>query len=153
MKWVCAKCFMPRETDGDHVPGICSMPGCYGHFVPEDSVLTPRQRGQAHQEEIARNLEDNERRKVGHSPHRFSEHLLNVGPSDMLNGSFDNAAGRSFDSRAERKRYYREHQLRRTSIGEARRNGMEGMDHKCLNQSISYAGQKDRRSSAEKHSE
>ncbi len=69
--------------------------------------------------------------------------------SDELHGNnFDFSAGRSFTSRAERKKHYKEHGLSRMSASEFRRkNNTE--EHHPLSV-ITYGGQKHRQSSAER---
>ena len=68
---------------------------------------------------------------------------------DKLAPVFDDAAGRSFDSRAERRAFYKAHDLRRVSLGEATRTGFV-QNHSCMGRTMSYPGQKDRRTSSER---
>ena len=68
---------------------------------------------------------------------------------DKLEPVFDNAAGRSFTSKAERKRFYKDHQLRRVSLGEAKQGGYV-QDHSCMGRTTSFAGQTDRRTASER---
>lgn len=69
---------------------------------------------------------------------------------DRLAPVFDFAAGRSFDSRAERKRFYKANQMRRVSAGEFARHHDDSGGHAAPNRGISYPGQTDRRSGDER---
>ncbi len=69
---------------------------------------------------------------------------------DRLDGTFDSASGQNFTSRSARKRFYRDNQLRRISVGDAKREGYGQLNYKYMHRSITYGGQRDRRSGAEK---
>jgi hypothetical protein len=66
--------------------------------------------------------------------------------SDELHGAareMDWAAGRSFDSKSERRRYYKDNDLKRTSIREAQNEGLMG-DHPSLTKKYNIPGVKKR---------
>jgi len=64
--------------------------------------------------------------------------------SDEIHGErFDTAAGRCFDSKSERREYYKAHGLVRTSVREAQDTGLM-RDHPKVNRTYSYSGQTDR---------
>ena len=69
--------------------------------------------------------------------------------SDELRPVFDNAAGRSFTSKSERRAFYKANHLRRTSVAEWTRHN-DGMDHKCMTRTTSYPGQTDHRTASER---
>ena len=81
-------------------------------------------------------------------PPQHEEGMPNV-IGDELRPVFDNAAGRSFTSKSERRRFYEKHDLRRVSVAEYRRHN-PGMDHGCMNTTFSYSGQQDRRTASER---
>lgn len=152
MNRVCPDCGVTVSEDESCAKHGCEREDC----IPESEYFDRLRKEREAQRQAA---EDADRAKAEARGEMYEpweprpidwDGLPNIGPPDILDGSFDNAAGRSFDTRSERKDFYRANQLRRTSIGESRRNGMDGMDHKCLTQAMSYPGQTDRRSSSEK---
>lgn len=135
MIWVCPVCGKHGVKGGFCLGTRCALSDCIpeSKYVADDESTYDRLHREQEEADQAKAEANGEVYVPFVETRDWSEGgVPNIGPPDLLNGMFDNAAGRGFDSRTERKAFYKANQLRRSSIGEARRNGLEGMDHSCL---------------------
>lgn len=135
MNWVCPVCGQHGVKGGFCLGTRCALSDC----IPESKYVIDEEStyDKLHREQAEKDKAKVESHGSPYVPFVFTRNwsgagIPNIGPPDLLNGVFDNAAGRCFDSRSDRKAFYRDNQLRRSSIGEARRNGMDGMDQSHL---------------------